>query len=330
VATDTQRTLIGVQQGSDGELRIWGLVSSGTRWLRDVQGGRRAGAPLPPVPVVHVDGPGSLAVYRGAELVANLRSGRVSGSRADLFASKWLPARFADFREALLTRHAHAQANSGRSWAQIEDDLSREISERMMKRVIALLRAGRHGGTIVFVPADSAEDLGSGDAHINLKYRFANPPTQRSFPDLVAGILNRLAELHGASGATHAIGWHEFETTADEELVTLDEALFETAYLIAGLASADGAVVLSKQHYILGFGGMISGRLPAIRRVTRALDVEANGVADEATENVGARHRSAYRLVSAMTGAIAIVVSQDGGVRFVANKDGRVTYWEQE
>jgi hypothetical protein len=26
-------------------LRIWGLVNSGTWWLRDIQGGKRAGAP---------------------------------------------------------------------------------------------------------------------------------------------------------------------------------------------------------------------------------------------------------------------------------------------
>jgi hypothetical protein len=47
VAADPQRTLIGVRRDGEGGLRIWGLINSGTRWLRDVQGGRRAGAPLP-------------------------------------------------------------------------------------------------------------------------------------------------------------------------------------------------------------------------------------------------------------------------------------------
>src|SRR5215218_1226590 len=47
VAADPQLTLIGVRQDVEGGLRIWGLVNSGTGWLRDVQGGRRAGAPLP-------------------------------------------------------------------------------------------------------------------------------------------------------------------------------------------------------------------------------------------------------------------------------------------
>src|SRR3712207_1307741 len=59
VAADPQRTLIGVRPDGEGGLRIWGLINSGTRWLRDVQGGRRAGALLPPAPVVHVNAPGS-------------------------------------------------------------------------------------------------------------------------------------------------------------------------------------------------------------------------------------------------------------------------------
>ena len=116
----------------------------------------------------------------------------------------------------------------------------------------------------------------------------------------------------------------------DYVLATLDEALFETAHLIAGFASADGAVVMNKQHDILGFGGMISGRLPAVRRIARALDLEAGRIAEERTENVGTRHRSAYRLAGTLPGALVIVISHDGSVRFVSQKDGRLTYWEQE
>ena len=79
VAADPQRTLIGVQQDEEGSLQIWGLINSGTRWLRDVKGGRRAGAPLPEAPVVHVNAPGSIEAYRGHELLGKLQGGRLSG-----------------------------------------------------------------------------------------------------------------------------------------------------------------------------------------------------------------------------------------------------------
>src|ERR687884_101917 len=35
VAADPQRTLIGVRPNREGGLQIWGLINSGTRWLRD-------------------------------------------------------------------------------------------------------------------------------------------------------------------------------------------------------------------------------------------------------------------------------------------------------
>jgi hypothetical protein len=334
VAADPQRTLIGVWSDQAQGFRIWGLINSGTRWLRDVQGGRRAGAPLPPAPVVHVHAPGSIEAYRGYELIARLQAGRLSGSRVDLFESEWLPDEFSGFRDVLMERHETAarrrRERSGEAWAPLEPTLPRRVSERMMKRVISVLRAARHGGTIIFVPFENGADLGTEDPYVDLKYRFADGPPQDSFPDLVVDILNRLAEGHGGGERGGPVGWREFEAATDDELVTLDEALFDTAHLIAGLAAVDGAVVMSKNHKLLGFGGMISGRLPAVRRIARALDVEGHRVSEEETGDVGARHRSAYRFVAALPGAVVIVISQDGGVRFVAHRGGRVTYWEQE
>jgi hypothetical protein len=336
VAADSQRTLIGVRQDEEGGLRIWGLVNSGTRWLRDVQGGRRAGAPLPPAPVVHVNAPGSIEAYKGHELVGKLQGGRLSGLRVDLFESEWLPAQFSLFLKKLAERHQvardRARELSGERWAPLEPSLPLRIAERMMKRVISVLRDARHGGTVIFVPSENAGEPSRVDPYIDLRYRFAEGRARLSFPDLVVGILNRLAQLHGASNrrGPGPVGWREFETTTDAQIETLDEALFETAHLIAGLAAADGAVVMSKQNELLGFGGMISGTLPAVNSVARALDLEGEKVVEEGTANVGARHRSAYRLAGALPGSVAVVISQDGGVRFVCHKGGRVTYWEQE
>ncbi len=133
-------------------------------------------------------------------------------------------------------------------------------------------------------------------------------------------VTNRLAQLYGTADHEQeptAVGWEEFEVTIDAQLETLDEALFDVSHLIAGLAAADGAVVMSKQNELLGFGGMISGRLPDVESVGRALDLEGEKIAEEETGNVGARHRSAYRLVGALPGSVTVMISQDGGVRWV-------------
>lgn len=193
-----------------------------------------------------------------------------------------------------------ARELTGERWALLEPTLQLRITERMMKRVISVVRNARHGGTIAFVPLESAEELSGEDPYIDLKYRFAEGRPQLSFLDLIVGILNRLAQVYGSAAEQEqpeAVGWKEFGTTTDAQIETLDEALFDVAHLIAGLAAADGAVVMTKHNKLLGFGGMISDRLPAIRTVARALDLEGEKVVEEETENVGARHRSAYRLV---------------------------------
>ena len=46
-------------------------------------------------------------------------------------------------------------------------------------------------------------------------------------------------------------------------------------------------------------------------------------------ENVGTRHRAAYRFINDHPRGLAIVISQDGGVTFVASRDGDVIFWQQ-
>ena len=59
------RTLVGVELNEQNEWQIWGLVHSGNRWLQSYQGGRKMPPEIPPVPVIHLAGPGRLAVLRG-------------------------------------------------------------------------------------------------------------------------------------------------------------------------------------------------------------------------------------------------------------------------
>jgi hypothetical protein len=87
-ATDYPRSIVGV--GYDGErgLRIWGLVHSGPRWLRDRRGGRVTAPPLPPLPIVHVTGAGRLEVRKGSGVVARLENGALEDASMDVFETE--------------------------------------------------------------------------------------------------------------------------------------------------------------------------------------------------------------------------------------------------
>ena len=337
-AASFHRSLIGAKGDARGDgLRIWGLIHSGPRWLRDVQGGRGAGAPLPPVPVVKVEGPGRVEVYKGQEFVGRLEGGDLSSAQMDVFASRWLPELFRGPSEEVAKLHERARDRAGEQdpgerWAPLARDTSLRVGRRMMKRVISVVRDAHHGGTILFVPTELASELSSENPYLDIKYPFAEGEPRWRYRDLIVGMLERLSQLHATSDGSdpEPAGWAEFETTDDGEIGVLDEALFEQAHLISDLAATDGAVVMGMRNELLGFGAEISGRLPAVRTVARALDLEGERTVEESAEEVGTRHRSAYRLCGALPGSLAVVISQDGDARFVSQKEGRVTYWDQD
>jgi len=87
--------------------------------------------------------------------------------------------------------------------------------------------------------------------------------------------------------------------------------------------------VLDKRLQLVGFGAEVSSDLPSPEKVWRAQDLEGEKRQPESIENVGTRHRAAYRFAQHHPSGLAIVISHDGGVSFVAQRDGVVVYWEQ-
>ncbi len=206
--------------------------------------------------------------------------------------------------------------------------MTRIIGQHTVKRVISAVRDSRHGAIVVIVPPDLADDILEGH-YVSLKYKFTDAEPRRRFRSLIVDVMNTLARSSGGTPAGNPVGWEDYEASGDETLGALDEAIFEVAHLIAGLTAVDGAFVMTQRFELLGFGGEISGGLPDVETVAKALDTEADAAVEESTDGVGTRHRSAYRLCKELREVIAVVISQDGNVRFVKCKDGAVTYWDQ-
>jgi DisA bacterial checkpoint controller nucleotide-binding len=329
-AAKYQRSLIGVSGDGNGGFQIWGLLQSGPRWLRAAQGGRGALSTLPPSAlVVRVTGPGRLAVARGSVTVCEIRGGRIKGRGLDVFESRWLPARFVAVRDELAVIHEEARDRAGAPWVRLDADVTRLISQQMLKRVVANMRQAHHGGTLIILPPDAVGAMVGGSSPLlRAKYSFSEEEPRRRFRTLILAVMNTLAQEAGRlEPAPELTGWSEYESSTHPQLANLDEAIFEVANLIAGLAEVDGAVLLTQRFEVLGFACEIVGDLADVRTVRRALDLEATQWKDEPTDGVGTRHRSAYRLCERVHGAIAVVVSQDGTVHFVTWKDEAVTYW---
>jgi len=320
-AAPFEASLIGAH-ATDGKLRIWGLAHSGPAWLAPTWGGRSLVPNWTYDPIVHVTGPGRLAVRCAGKLIGGLERGVLVNATLDVFDSEWLPALFAGERREVQEEHAHRQARTS-SPTVADQSLVGRIGQHMVRRAIQLVRGSRHGG--MFLIVDGSPASASALENVNLKYRFdATEPTRR-YRTLLFEILDRLA-----AGTTNAsMGWLDFARATNPDLEKLEQSVFEMSRVIASLAAIDGAVVLDKQFGILGFGGEVGVELPAPTRVWRAVELEGRRREPAAIEDVGTRHRAAYRFVKGHPQGLATVISQDGGVSFVANRDGEVVFWEQ-
>lgn len=317
-AVPFETSLIGAQVEGSG-LRIWGVAHSGPAWLAPSWGGRGTVPNWTYDPIIHVTGPGQLAVRSAGKLVGALEGGELVDTMMDVFESEWLPEMFAREREEIRAKHYAVQTKS-ETPTSVEHSLVARVSQHMLRRAIRLVRGARHGGMFLFADAHEASPLEG----LRLKYRVGQDEPSHRYRTLLFGIL----EAVSAASSKATAGWSDFESNTSPKLAELEQAVFEWSRVIANLAAIDGAVVLDKQFALLGFGAEVSGELPP-PRIWRALDVEVRQRRCESFESVGTRHRAAYRFINAHPGALAIVISADGGVSFVANRDQQVVIWEQ-
>jgi hypothetical protein len=307
----------------DERLRIWGIAHSGPAWLAPTWGGRSLVPNWTYDPIIHVTGPGQLAVRCAGKLVGALERGLVVDATMDVFDSDWLPAMFSREREQVRAEHAALQAHIV-SPTLVEHSLIGRVGQHMLRRAIQLIRGARHGGMILVVdaPPDATPESLYG---LRLKYRFNQDEPSRRYRTLLFEIL----EAVSATTSKISVGWLDFASDGSSTLERLEQSVFELSRLIANLTAIDGAVVLDRRFGLLGFGAEVSGELAAPERVWRAKDTEANERELDDFESVGTRHRAAYRFVHEHPEGLAIVISQDGGVSFVANREQEVVFWEQ-
>jgi hypothetical protein len=300
----------------DGKLRIWGIAHSGPAWLAPTWGGRQVVPNWTYDPIIHVTGPGLVAVRCAGKLVGALERGALVDGTVDVFESEWLPTLFAREREETQREHAARQAAAASPTA-VSQQLIGRVAQHMLRRAIQLVLGSRHGGLLLVVDKSLAG--------LNVKYRFDQSEPPRRYRTLLFQLLDRLA----ASTTNPQVDWSDFAGDTSAELEQMEQSIFEISRVFAGLAAIDGAVVLDKRWSVLGFGAEVSSEIPPPARIWRALDTEGKNREESSIEDVGTRHRAAYRFVRQHPTGLAMVVSTDGGVSFVANRDGEVVSWEQ-
>jgi hypothetical protein len=316
-----ESSLIGACE-HDGKLRIWGVAHSGPAWLAPTWGGRGVVPNWSYDPIVHVTGPGQVAVRCAGKLIGAIERGLVVDATLDVFDSQWLKAMFAREREEARALHAASQVGVEIP-TDAEHSLISKVGQHMLRRAIQLVRGAHHGGLILIL--DTERPQGGRVRGLRLKYPMRqDEPSQR-----YRTLLLRILQVVAATSNKPSVGWADFSSSDDARFAELEGEVFELSRVLANLTAIDGALVLDKRFAVLGFGAEVSAELPSPEQVYRALDTEGVERQPEDVENVGTRHRAAYRFVNDHPSGLGVVISQDGGVTFVANHGGKVVFWEQ-
>ncbi|MBV5316787.1 MAG: hypothetical protein JZU50_03160 [Desulfobulbaceae bacterium] len=328
-AVDFERSLIGIEPHPEKGFQIWGIVNSGIRWLQEERGGNKKTNQLPEVFVLHVTGPGMLTICKGIKIITTLNSGKLLDSAANAFQSKWMNKLFAEERETLLGMHEIFRASVLYPVAKIQEEFIESLQFQLLKRILSVTRMSRHGATFIIFPGDNPAELQGENPQILLKYKFQHDEAiQRQQSLMVRTIRLAATALGDIHHPDKVITWKDYVELRHESAVyDLEEALYEQAQFVAGLAAVDGAVVASSRG-ALGFGGMIIGSLDKLTEVAIANDTEGKMVTLAKIEGYGSRHRSVYHLCNTIHNAMAIVVSQDGNIQLAKWRNGIVTCWD--
>lgn len=321
-AVPFESALIGAHAEGD-VLRIWGIAHSGPAWLAPSWGGRHEVPNWTHDPIVHVSAPGKVAVRCAGRLIGALERGALVDTTLDVFSSHWLPALFAREREDIRAEHAAAQAGASSPTAA-DHSLVGKVGQHLLRRAIRLIRSARHGGLLLVTSTDR-EPIPTAVRGVRLKYTLSQDEPAHRYRTVLLQILEAVA----ATTSKHSVGWADFASNDNRYFAELEQAVFELSRVMANLTAIDGALILDKRFAILGFGAEVSAELPTPERVHRALDAEGEQRREEHVENVGTRHRAAYRFVNDHPDGLAVVISQDGGVSFVAKRGEDIVFWEQ-
>lgn len=322
---DLTRFLVCVSANtSNNKLKIWGLLDVGDNWWKFVHHETSSGMPPPNFLAITSTSPGELSFSLQGTILLILKNGELSQPLPNPIWSGPICEYLESPRKQLYSKVI--QELKSNNFDDGPDDVyPGRTYNFFMERVLYNIRNIGHGGSIVIVPNEFESDDSRLTDRVLLKYK-------TNFDYAWRCLANHLT--------THRMYYDYYfsrlggkQETAKERPKKLDmlrsrkddvEAeLTDISKSIASFASVDGALVVTTQFRILGFGGEIIAASPSLKAVTEASDRRKK----IPIESFGTRHRSAFRFCSTLEDSIAFIVSSDGGVKAAKRHGKDLLFW---
>lgn len=302
-SANPDRTLICVTEGSEGRLEIIGILPCVSDYnpLERGAAGRRTGT-IPDLVNIFAEAPGRLALYKGEEAILTWINGAIYPainifSDYTSYLKNPLVKKLTSTASQILSETlADLPVKGAKSVTGRLETLTSNMYFRALQRILLSMRSLKHGGTLLIIP-DTAQVPSS----LSIKYRMAESyDVWYSLKQWAREY--RLDIMGGLTGRQQSSLFQRINYYAD---------------FIANLTAVDGAVVITDRFRLVGFGCEI--KIPSSPIESVELYVKGE-LTISYIEEVGTRHRSAYRFCDENPDAIACILSQDGTLK-VASKD---------
>ena len=302
-ALDFTQTLICVDPpsaASPAGPKIWGLLAIGSEMWAFSHRRAKTAMLIPSCLEVSSQKPGQLVCAREGAMLLMLEGGlvhqppRVAGFARPLKAALERP--IANLTEAVHKFVAEVPVAEVRRHSEY-------VINRFVDKLILAFHEQSHGGALLIVPEG---------ANIKklIKFKYALKPFSPEIWYLLQLHLARELQQHCA--------------VLDTEVEDAERALDDVVEVVAAATGVDGAVVITDEFRVLGFGAEIIARGLKPESVYAGTPANPDRLVAQSIEASGTRHRSAARFAYRCEGAVAIVVSQDGAAKSIARVGRRV------
>lgn len=315
------------KKGKKVSLEIWGLLDVGENWWKFVNHETSGGTPPPNYFTITSLNPGELSISIKGDVLMTLKNGALTFPKRTAIWSGPINSFLSSARNKLYNSvinelDASAWDEDGR-----DDDYPNRFYNFFLERILFYIREKSHGGTLIIVPHYLSKTDTRLTDRLNLKY-----PCDYNY---ALGVLIKSLVNHRKYFDLHFPLWKseiefnndnfiEHNQLASEEQ-EIDEAIGDIAQSIASMSSVDGAVVMTDDLRVLGFGAEVLAASPSLKEVR--IEDDSNSNKKIPIESFGTRHRSAFRFCSSFEEAVVFVVSQDGGVKAVKRVGQDVILW---
>ena len=285
--------------GNSNSYKIWGICYFETE--NEIIGQIPASAMCirhfsPDCPTIIISGIGSLKITRANSTIGRIEGGKFIQSHPEVFVS--------DMLGKYIYKLIGITIDTINKKFKNEDDISKSrIFISSLKYIIDILAKLNYGATIIIVPNHEIAR-----SHFDCSWTV----TGSLEIDLLQDYVNRYSSARDSQKTIFGL---KFLKSLTNRLRNLSD-----------LAKMDGALILTPDFKIVGFGAKLKS--PQWKGSTQCGYVNHSNSDLLDFSRLGTRHNSALNFVGSVDGAIAFVSSSDGPIRALTKDDkDKVIYW---